>query len=71
MVACRKRESGLVVFIGGAAWVGVWKTGVLVDEVGHGQDATHPAGVISEEDSAKGGESAYQVGLEGDGGFET
>ena len=50
--------------------VGVRQACVLADEVWHGQDTTHPAGVIPKEDATKGSEGTDQVGSHGDGGFE-
>ena len=51
--------------------VRIGKTGVLADEVPHGQNASHPARVISKEDATKGGKSAHEIGLDGDGGLDT
>ena len=51
-------------------WVGVRQACVLANEVWHGQDTTHPASVITEEDATKGSEGADQVGSHGDGGLE-
>lgn len=50
----------------------VWvrQASVLADEVLHGQDTTHPAGVIAEEDTTKGSEGTYEVGPHSDGGFK-
>lgn len=45
---------------------GVVQAGIEADEIGHGQDAGHPSGVIAKEDAAKGGESAHEVGLDRD-----
>ena len=50
--------------------VGVRQACVLADEVWHGQDTTHPASVITEEDATKGSEGTDHVGSHGDGGFE-
>lgn len=47
--------------------LGVSLAGVLLDEVGHGKDATHPTSVISEEDTTKGREGDDEVGPDGDG----
>ena len=43
---------------------------VKTDEVWHGQHTTHPAGVVPEEDTAKGSKGTDQVGPYGDGGLE-
>ena len=59
-------DSGVIWVI----WVRVRQACVLADEVWHGQDTTHPASVITEEDAAKGSEGTDQVGSQGDGGFE-
>ena len=50
---------------------GIGEAGVLADEVFHAQDATHPAGVIAEEDAAKGGKGTDEICLDGDGGFDS
>ena len=57
--------SGLVVRIG------ILETSVLSNEVGHGQHAAHPSGVIAKEDTAKGSEGADEISFEGDGSFDT
>lgn len=44
--------------------------GVLTNEVFHGQNTAHPAGVITEEDTTKGSKGTDQVGSYGDGGLE-
>lgn len=54
----------------GIIWVGVRQAGVLTDEVFHGQNTTHPAGVVAEEDTTKGREGTDQVGPHSDGGLE-
>lgn len=54
----------------GIIWVGVRQAGVLTDEVLHGQNTTHPAGVVAEEDTTKGREGTDQVGPHSDGGLE-
>ena len=54
----------------GITGVRVRQAGVLTDEVRHGQDTTHPAGVVTEEDTTKGGEGTDKVGPQGDGGLE-
>ena len=66
LIARRQVESGNGSFI-----IGVWvrKARILANEVFHGQDAGHPAGVISKEDTAKGSKGAEEVGLEGNGCF--
>ena len=56
-------------FGGRVAHSGILETGVLTNEVWHAQDTTHPARIISEENATKGGKSAHQIGLDGDGGF--
>lgn len=61
-------ESGDGGFVGGV-WVG--KASVLANEVFHSQDTAHPAGVITEEDAAKGSKGADEIGLDGDGRFDT
>lgn len=50
-----------------ASVLGVVEASVLLDEVGHGEDTTHPTSVISEEDTSKGGEGDNEVGPHGDG----
>lgn len=42
----------------------------MANEVLHGQDTTHPAGVIAKEDAAKGSKGADEIGPDGDGGFD-
>lgn len=51
---------------------GVWvrQASVLTDEVFHGQNATHPSGVVTEEDTTKGSKGTDEVGPYGDGGLE-
>ena len=51
---------------------GVWvrQASVLTDEVFHGQNTAHPAGVITEEDTTKGSKGTDQVSSDGDGGLE-
>ena len=46
-------------------------TSILSNEIWHGQDAAHPAGVIAKENAAKGSKGADEVGLDSDGGFDT
>ena len=58
-------DSGLI------AWVWIWQVSILSDKVFHGEHAAHPSGVITEEDAAKGSKSTDEVGLDGDGGFDT
>lgn len=43
---------------------------VLTDEVLHGQNTAHPAGVITEEDTTKGSEGTDQVCSYGDRGLK-
>ena len=50
--------------------VGVWKAGVLVDHVRHGQDAIDPARVIAEEDATEGSKGAHEVCLYRHGRFD-
>ena len=50
--------------------VRVRHAGVLTDEVLHGQNTTHPAGVVTEEDTTKGSKGTDQVGSHGDGSLE-
>ena len=56
---------GSVVTLGG-----VRQASVLADEVGHGQNTTHPARIITEEDATKGSKGADEIGPDGDGGLE-
>ena len=51
-------------------WIGVRQARVLADEVWHGQNTTHPTGVVTEEDAAKGSKSTDEIGPHGDGGLE-
>lgn len=44
--------------------------GVHPDEVGHTEDTTHPAGVVSEENAAEGSKDAHEVRLDGDRGLD-
>ena len=67
LVARRQMESG----DGGCvAGVRVLQAGVLANEVRHGQNTTHPAGIITKEDAAKGRKGADEIGPKGDGGFD-
>ena len=50
--------------------IGVLDAGVEANEVWHAQDAGHPAGVIAEEDAAKGRKGAHQVRLHRDGSLD-
>lgn len=57
----------------GVVWVrtgGVGQASVLADEVWHSQDTTHPTGVVTEEDTTKGGKGTDEVGPHGNGGLE-
>ena len=54
----------------GVGRVWVRQTGVLTDEVFHGQNTTHPACIVPKEDTTKGGKGTDQVGSHGDGGLE-
>ena len=70
LVTCGQVEclfSGRVV---GVVWVWVRHASVLTDEVWHCQDTTHPAGIITKEDTAKGSKGTDQVGSHGDWGLE-
>jgi hypothetical protein len=51
--------------------VGVFVASVLLDEVVHVEDTSHPTGIITKEDTSKGCESNNQVRPNGDGGFDT
>lgn len=51
-------------------WIRVRQASVLTDEIFHGQHTTHPAGVVTEEDTTKGSKGADQVGSHGDGSLE-
>lgn len=58
-------DGGLVV------GVGVLQAGVLPDEVFHAQDAGHPSGVITEENTTEGGKGTDQVSFGGDRRLDT
>jgi hypothetical protein len=47
--------------------LGVLLSGILLDEVVHSKDTSHPTSVIPEEDTTKGGKGDNQVGPDGDG----
>ena len=51
--------------------VGVFGSSVLLDEVVHVEDTTHPTGIISEEDTTKGCKGNNQVGTNGNGSLDT
>ena len=54
----------------GVVLVWVRQASVLTDEVWHGQNTTHPTGVVTKEDTTKGSKGTDQVGSHGNGGFE-
>lgn len=51
--------------------IGVLCSSVLLDEVVHVQDTSHPTSVISEEDTSKGCKSNNEVGANSDGSLDT
>jgi len=51
--------------------VGVLQASVLLDEVVHVEDTTHPTSIITEEDTTECCKSNDQVGANGNGGFDT
>lgn len=57
-------------FGGVVTWGGVRQASVLADKVWHGQNTTHPACVVTEEDATKGSKGADEIGPHGDGGLE-
>ena len=57
-------------YSGRVVGVRVRHASVLTDEVWHCQDTTHPAGIITKEDTTKGSKGTDQVGSHGDGGLE-
>ena len=70
LVTRRQVESGLEVRVVGGVFVRVRDASVLTDKVWHCQDTTHPAGIITKEDTAKGSKGTDQVGSYGDRGLE-
>ena len=42
----------------------------MANKVFHAQDTAHPAGVIAEEDAAKGSKGTDEIGPDGDGCFD-
>jgi len=52
-------------------WSRVWSSRILVNIVLHSHDSSHPSRVVSEEDTTKCSESAHEVGLQGNGSFDT
>lgn len=67
LIACWQMES---LDSGSIIGVRVRQASVLTDEVFHGQDTTHPASVVTEEDTTEGSEGTDEVGPHGDGGLE-
>ena len=66
LIACWQMKS----FDGsGVRGVRVRQASVLTNEVFHGQNAAHPSGVVTEEDTTKGRKGADEVGPKGDGGL--
>lgn len=70
LIACWQMESLFGSVVVGGVLVRVRQAGILADEVWHGQNTTHPARVVTEEDTTKGGKGTDQVGPQGDGGLE-
>lgn len=50
---------------------GILEIGILTDEVLHGEDTSRPTGVITKEDTTKGGKGAHEVGLQSHGRLNT
>lgn len=51
--------------------IGIFLSGILLNEVVHSKNTSHPTCIISEEDTAKGGESDDEVSSHGHWGFHT
>lgn len=51
-------------------YVGIFVTSVLLDEVVHSQDTSHPTGIITEEDTSKSRKGDDEVGPKGHGGLD-
>jgi len=50
--------------------IGILFAGVLLDEVIHVEDTSHPTGIITKEDTTERCEGNEQVGAKGDRGFD-
>ncbi len=51
--------------------IGIFGASVLLDEVVHTKDTSHPAGIITKEDTTKGSKGNNQVGPDGNGCLNT
>lgn len=64
-------EEGVRGGVGTIDVAGVGHASVLADEVWHGENTTHPSGIISEKDATKGSKGTHEVCLKGHGGLDT